>query len=218
MSGNRLVRCSFRRRGRRPVRPLRSETAGPRPNPSCRPRRELDKQPRARRASRVVRGNQCVDGCLFWRDSSVASKVRVRIPSAPGFRRSSRPAGGTVCVRHYVEPSEADSYRRAHERCGGAPCLRSMDCVLAPWLWHKMLRPECNSSAIVIRSDSERKRAEMTTGLRCETGAYFLMSPDFTTTVWPCRQRLPELRLVPRSGTLQSHPFPVSSADHSEPV
>lgn len=28
MSGKRLVRCSFRRRGRRRVRPVRSETAG----------------------------------------------------------------------------------------------------------------------------------------------------------------------------------------------
>lgn len=43
-------------------------------------------------------------------------------------------------------------------------------------------------------------------------------SPDFKTTVWPCRHRVPELRLIPRSGRPQNCPFPVSSADHSEPV
>ena len=34
---------------------------------------------------------------------------------------------------------------------------------------------------------AKRNRAEMTVGLQSEMGAYFLMSPDFRTTVWPCR-------------------------------
>jgi hypothetical protein len=80
------------------------------------------------------------------------------------------------------------------------------------------LRPLCNRSAIVIRSDSERNRAEMTVGLRSEMGAYFLLSPDLRTTVWPCRHRVPELRLIPTIRQASELPFPVSSADHNEHV
>lgn len=51
----------------------------------------------------------------------------------------------------------------------------------------RMLRRAWNRSAIVIRSDSERNRAEITAVRWREIGAYFLMSPDFKTTAWPCR-------------------------------
>lgn len=40
------------------------------------------------------------------------------------------------------------------------------------------------------------EKPEITTGRCREVGAYLLMSPDFNTSVWPCRQRVPELRLV----------------------
>jgi hypothetical protein len=50
---------------------------------------------------------------------------------------------------------------------------------------------------MVIRSDSDRNQAEITAGRWWEIGGYFLMSPDFKTTSWPCRHRVPELRLIP---------------------
>jgi hypothetical protein len=82
----------------------------------------------------------------------------------------------------------------------------------------RMLRWACSRSAIVIRSDSERKRAEITAGRCCEIEVYFLMSSDFKTTVWRCRHRVPELRLIPTMRQASELPIPVSSADHSEPV
>jgi hypothetical protein len=72
----------------------------------------------------------------------------------------------------------------------------------------RMLRRACSRSAIVIRSDSERKRAEIIAGRCCEIGAYFLMSPDFKTTVWPCRHRVPELRLIPTMRQASGLPIP----------
>lgn len=72
----------------------------------------------------------------------------------------------------------------------------------------RMQRRACNRSAIVIRFDSERNRAEITAGRSREIGAYFLMSPDFKTTVWPCRQRVPELRLIPMIRQASELPVP----------
>ena len=72
----------------------------------------------------------------------------------------------------------------------------------------RMLRRACKRSAIVIRSVSERNLAEITAGRCLEIGAYFLMSPDFKTTVCPCRQRVPELRLIPTIRQASELPIP----------
>jgi hypothetical protein len=48
-------------------------------------------------------------------------------------------------------------------------------------------------------------------------GAYFLMSPDFRTSEWPCRQQ-PELRLVPTIRDASELPIPCFITDHSEPA